>query len=151
MRSAVVAIPDGIRAGVLLGDRVGVVALAAQRRAAGSGRSAPGVPCASTLYAVGTCQESAFVERPNCSSTRYHSTWRPALPAVLGGVQPAAEPALEALAPDALDLVRGQLAVGALGVLLERDQHLVHERGGARLDLELGGIGTSRASVGFGA
>ena len=63
----------------------------------------------------------------------------PALPAVLGRVQAAAEPARQALAPYALDVLGGQPAVGALGLLLERDQHLVGERPGARLHLELGG------------
>ena len=78
-----------VRAGVLLGHRVGVVQLAAQR----------GLQLALDLLgravrehvvgASGTCQESAFVERPNCSSTRNHSTWRPALAAVLARVQAA--------------------------------------------------------------
>ncbi len=76
----------------------------------------------------------------------------PALAAVLGGVQPAAEPAVQALAPDALDRGGGQVAVGALGRLLERDQHLVDERGGARLErLLLGGHRHLAGWIGFGA
>ena len=46
------------------------------------------------------CHESALVERPNCSSTRNHSDVGPALPAVLDGVQPAAQAPVERLVAD---------------------------------------------------
>ena len=84
--------PRRVRAGVLLGDGVSVVELAAQRRAQ------PALDLlrrahASTLYALGTYHESALVERPNCSSSEdpfeLDQPWPPS-PARAGRRQPAA-------------------------------------------------------------
>ena len=56
-------------------------------------------PEASTLYALGTCHESAFVERPNCSSTRNHSTCDHPWPPCSTRVQPAVQPRGHATPP----------------------------------------------------
>ena len=50
---------------------------AARRAAPGaaSGRSARASRAPARCTPSGMCHESAFVERPNCSSTRNHSTW----------------------------------------------------------------------------
>ncbi len=123
---------------MLLGDGVRVVRLPAQprpqvavdllRRAVGehvvAGRHVPG-------DGVRRAPELLLDEEPLDVG--------PALAAVLGAVQPAAEPALQRLLLDAGDRVGGQASVRALGLLLERDQDLVDERAGARLQLGLGG------------
>ena len=83
------------------------------------------------------CQESALVERPSCSSTRNHSSFDQPWPPCSGGVQPAGQPGLDRLALDALVQLVGDVAAGALGQLLVRDQHLVDEAPRALLQLEL--------------
>ena len=59
----------------------------------------------------------------------------PALAAVLGGVEAAGQARGERLALDPLDRLLGEAAVVGLGLLLERDQHLVGESPGALLEL----------------
>ena len=66
-----------------------------------------------------------LVLRPNCSSTSNHSSGRPALAAVLGGVRPPAQAGLEGGRADALHVVVGQRAARPFGLLLEGDQDLV--------------------------
>ena len=110
---------------MLLGDRVGVVQLAAQRRpqpavdllgrAVGEhvvgGRDVPG-------ERVGRAAELLLDEEP------LHV--RPALPAVLARVQPAGDLARQRLALDQRDVVGGEPP--ELRVDLARDQDLVDER-----------------------
>jgi hypothetical protein len=127
--------PGRIGTGVALGDRVGVAQLAAQRRAqvalglfgAGVGPDVVGVGDV-PVDRVGAAPELLGDQRP------LHP--RPVLPAVLAGVQAAAEVRRQRLALDQLDLVRGQAPVRRLGLLLERDQHLVGEATRALLQIE---------------
>ena len=84
------------------------------------------------------CQDSALVERPNCSSTRNHSSVRPALAAVLGRVRAAAEPrAASASRRMCSTSSAGSLPPRALGLVLERDEDLVDEAPRALLELGL--------------
>lgn len=59
----------------------------------------------------------------------------PALAAVLGVVEAADEAGVDRRSLDVLDHVVGEAAVAALGLLLERDQHVLGERAGAGLDV----------------
>jgi hypothetical protein len=126
---------------VLLGDRVGVVQLAAQRRlevaldlrvravgedVVGAGH-VPG-------QRVGDAPELLLDEEPLDVA--------PALAAVLDGVQPAAQAAGQRLVADLLDALGRQPPAGALGLLLERHQDLLDER--ARSGLQLGLLGGQR-------
>jgi hypothetical protein len=72
----------------------------------------------------------------------------PALAAVLDGVQPAAEAPVDRRVADLGDPLGGQAPAGALGLDLERHQHLLDE--GARPGLQLGllgGQGGSEAAI----
>jgi hypothetical protein len=64
---------------------------------------------------------------------------RPALAAVVARVEPAGQARRQRLPLDPLDRLLGQLAVGHLGLDLERDQHLVGEAPGAFLEVQ-GGV-----------
>ena len=106
---AAVAPPRGrrdagrVRARVLLGHRVGVVELAAQRRAQPAvdllGRPAARARCRRS----GTCHESALVERPNCSSTSTHSSFVQPCPPCSRRVQPAVQLGRHRLGLDPLE------------------------------------------------
>ena len=139
----------GVRAGVGLGHGVRVVELAPQgraqvavdllRRAAGQDVVGAGhVPG----ERVGGTAELLLHQEP--------LGLRPALPAVLLGVEPAGEPCLDRLALDARVQLLRDVAAGALGQLLVRDQHLVHEAPGAVPELLLLG-GEVRGGGGDGA
>ena len=141
--------PRRIGAGLGLGDRVGVVQLAAQRRLEVAldllGRAAPEhvvrarhVP----RERVGGAPELLLDEEP--------LDLRPALPAVLDGVEPARQPRLDRLALDALLQLVRDLPAGALGELLVRDQHLVDEAPRALAQLELLGREVGRRLGGRG-
>ena len=60
---------------------------------------------------------------------------RPALAAVLGRVEAAVSPAASASRLTSVDRLVGQAAVEPLGLLLERDQHVLGEAPGPLLDV----------------
>ena len=80
-----------------------------------------------------------LVERPNCSSTSAQSSRDQPWPPYSVECWPPFRPASIARLLDRVDLLRGQAAVEALGLLLERDHELVDE--GAGPFLELLGLG----------
>ena len=113
---------------MLLGDRVGVVQLAAQRRAQVA------LDLLRRPVRRARCRPSARARTARWSSARTaprranHSTCVQPWPPCSARVPAAAQPARQRLAPDARDVLGGQPPAGALGRHLERDQHLVDER-----------------------
>ncbi len=83
------------------------------------------------------CHEIAFVERPNCSSTRNHSTCVQPWPPCSAECRPPLRPRSSDSRLIARDRLGGEVPVGALGLLLQRDQELVDEGACARLDVGL--------------
>ena len=73
------------------------------------------------------CQESAVRRAAELLLDQRPGEVRPALAAVLDGVQPAVEAGRDRRGADRRDLRRGQPPAGALGGLLARDQLLVDE------------------------
>ena len=126
--------PRRVRAGVRLRDRVRVLALAAQDRPqpavdllAGPGRPhVVGVRDVPGERVRGPA-ELLLDQRPG--------RVRPALAAVLAGVEPPVEPRGEAGRADRRDLLRGQPPAGGLRGLLAGDELLVDEAAGALGDL----------------
>jgi hypothetical protein len=139
--------PRRVRAGVLLGDRVGVLRLAAQRRAqvpvdlrgTRVGKDVVGardVPREAVRRAAELLLDGAPLDLA------------PALAAVLDGVQAAVEPRGDRRGADRLDLGGRQPAAGALGHLLARDQLVVDEAARATLHLALAGAELERRADG---
>ncbi len=125
-----------IGARLLLGDRVGVVQLAAQRRlepALDLLGGPAGEHVVGTRHVpgqrVGRAAELLLHEKPLGLA--------PALAAVLGRVEPARQARLDRLALDALLELVAHVAAAALGQLLVGDQHLVDEAPRALLQVEL--------------
>ena len=81
--------------------------------------------------------ESAFVERPSCSSTRNQSVIDQPWPPCSRRVQAAGQAGRDRLALDALDQLLGQPPAAALGELLVGDQNLVDEATRALLQVDL--------------
>ena len=130
--------PAGVRPRLGLGYRVGVAALAAQRRHEVALDLLRGpleqhvvgarhVP----VQAVGDAAELLVDQEP--------LEHRPSLAAVLGREPAAVQPRGDRLALDALDGLLGQLPAQLLGLELERHQHRLDERPRSLLELELVG------------
>ena len=124
----------GVRAGVPLGDGVGVADLAAKggEEVALDLRVGSVVPDVVGVRdvpvdRVGRAAELLFDQRP--------LERRPALAAVLGLVEAADEAGVDRLGLDVVDRVLGQAAEAALGLLLEREEDVLDESARARLDV----------------
>ena len=87
------------------------------------------------------------MERPSCSSTRNHSVFDQPCPPYSSAWSPPESRGVDRLALDALVQLLRDVAAGALGQLLVRDQHLVHEAPGALPELSCSGV-KSAAVVG---
>ena len=85
------------------------------------------------------CHDSALVERPSCSSTRNHSVWLQPWPPCSTACSPPPRRAVDRRVADRGDPLGGQAPARALGLDLERHQHLLDE--GARAGLQLGLLG----------
>src|SRR4029450_1766285 len=88
------------------------------------------------------CHDSALVERPSCSSTRNHSTWLHPWPPCSTACRPPARRGsggggVSRAGPDRGDPLGGQPPARALGLDLEREQHLLDEGAGPSLQLGL--------------
>ena len=128
--------PRRVGAGLGLGDRVRVVQLAAQRRLEVAldllGRAA-----AEHVVGARHVPRERVRGAPELLLDQEPLDLRPALPAVLHGMEPAREPRLHSLALDpSLQLV-GDLPAGPLRELLVRDQDLVDEAPCPLAQLEL--------------
>ena len=116
----------GIRAGIALGHRVGVLELAAQRRA----------KVAVDLLVACVRPDVVGVRHVPMDRVRGPAVLlldqrplepSPSLPTVLAGVQAAVQPGVDRLALDPGDDLVGKLPAAPLGLLLQGHQHVLRE------------------------
>ena len=126
--------PRRVRAGIALGHRVGVAKLAAQGGAEVALRLV-GAGVSPDVVGVGNVPVDRVGAATELLGHQCPLLQRPALAAVLGGVEATGQFRIEGLSLDPLDRLVGEATVVCLGLLLERDQHLVGEPPGALLEL----------------
>ena len=128
--------PRGVGARLRLGDRVGVVQLAAQRRLQVAldllGRAA-----GEHVVGAGHVPRQRVRRAPELLLDEEPLRLRPALAAVLARVQAARQAGSDRLALDPLLQLVGDPAAASLRQLLVRDQQLVDEAAGALPEVEL--------------